>query len=178
MENQNYPAWKHAFTYGIYLGVALIIISMLFYVLDLFIYKWTGYVGYALVLGFIIIASVSYRDKRLNGLISYGQSFSVGFFTGLVASIIAGIFGYFFITYVGDDYKAMMLELTEERSLKANPDISDAELDMALKIAEKLMTPWWLGIITFFSNLFFSVIFALIISIFVKKEDNSLEVTS
>jgi len=178
MENQNYPAWKHALTYGIYLGAAIIIISLLFYVLDLFIYKWTGYVGYAFVLGFILIASISYRDKRLNGLISYGQSFSAGFFTGLVASIIAGIFSYFFITFVGDDYKEILLELSEERSLELNPNMSDEELDMSRNIAERLMTPWWLGIITFFSNLFFSVIFALIVSIFVKKEDNSLEATS
>ncbi len=178
MENQNYPAWKHAFTYGIYLGAALIILSLLFYVLDLFIYKWTGYIGYAFVLGFIIISCISYRDKRLNGFISYGQSFSVGFLTGLFASIIAGIFAYFFMTFVGDDYKAMMMELSEERMLETRPDMSDDELEMGLKITERLMTPWWLGVIAFFGNLFFSVIFALIVSIFIKKEDNSLEATS
>jgi hypothetical protein len=178
MENQNYPAWKHAFTYGIYLGVALIILSLLFYVFDLYIYKWTGYVGYAIVLGFIIISSISFRDKRLNGFINYGQSFSVGFLTGLFASVIAGIFSYLFMTFVGDDYKQMMLELSEQRMLEARPDISDEELDMALKFTENMMKPWWIGVITFFGNLFFSLIFALIVSIFVKKEDNSLEATS
>jgi len=162
MENQNYPTWKHALTYGIYLGVALIILSLLFYVLDMFTQKWTEYVGYVFVLGFIIIASISYRDKHLNGLITYGQSFSVGFFT------------YLFITFVGDDYKALMLERSEEQIIKSKPDITDEELDIALNFSEKLMRPWWLGVIVFLANLFFSVIFALIVSIFVKKEDDSL----
>jgi len=175
MENQNYPVWKHALTYGIYLGVALIILSLLFYVLDMYTYKWTEYIGYAFVLGFIIIASISYRDKHLNGLITYGQSFSVGFLTGLFAAIIASVFIYIFMIYIGDDYKAIMMEQSEEEILKRSPDISDEQLDVALKLAERLTRPGWLVVITFFGNLFFSVIFAFIVSIFVKKEDDSLE---
>ncbi len=175
MENQNYPAWKHALTYGIYLGVALIILSLLLYVLDMYTNKWTGYVGYAFVLGFVIIASISYRDKHLNGYITYGQSFSVGFLTGLFAAIIAGIFTYVFMLFIGDDYKALIMEQAEERIINSMPDISDDDLGAALKFTERLTRPGWLGAITFLWNMFFSLIFALIISIFVKKEGDSLE---
>jgi len=175
MENQNYPVWKHALTYGIYLGVALIILSLLFYVLDMYTNKWTGYVGYAFVLGFVIIASISYRDKHLNGYITYGQSFSAGFLTGLFAAIIVGVFTYVFMLFIGDDYKALIMEQAEERIINSRPDISDDELDMALKFTEGLTRPGWLGVFTFLWNLFFSVIFALIVSIFVKKEEDSLE---
>ena len=177
MENQQYPSWKHSLMYGIYLGVVLIILSLVFYILDLQAVNWTAYVNYVFILGGVILASVTYRDKYLNGFISYGQSFSVGFLTGVFAAIIGAIFTYFFMLYLGDEFTDLMMENAEETMIENNPDISDEELDLALNIAQKMLKPWWLSVIALLSSVFFSLIFALIVSIFIKKENNSLDVT-
>lgn len=177
MENENYPIWKHSIIYGVYLGVALIIVALIFYILGFYGEQWTGYVSYVVMLAGVVFASITYRNKYLGGLITYGQSFSAGFLTGLFAAIITSIFSFVFITYLGEEYLATQLEIAEETILESRPDISDDELDMALNITKNMMKPWWLSMIVFLSSAFFSLIFALIASIFIKKEDNSLEVS-
>ena len=88
MENPTYPAWKQALIYGVYLSIALIILSLIFYVSNLYTESWSAYFSYAVILGGVIISAVQYRNKVLNGFISYGKSVSVGFLTGLFAAII------------------------------------------------------------------------------------------
>ena len=177
MENQQYPKWKHSLMYGIYLGVALIILSLVFYILDLHGETWTSYVSYAFILGGVILASVTYREKYLNGFITYGQSFSTGFLAGLFAAIISAVFTYFFIGYLGEEFMDLMMQISEEKILNDRPDISDAELDLALSWTQKMMTPTWISVIVLLGSTFFSLVFALIASIFIKKENNSIEST-
>jgi len=177
MENQQYPIWKHSLMYGLYLGVVLIILSLVFYILDLHAENWTGYVSYVFILGGVILASVTYRDKYLNGFIAYGQSFSTGFLTGLFAAIIGAIFTYFFMLYLGEEYVDLMLEKAEESILSSNPEITDEQLDLALNWTEKMMNPTWISIIVLVSSTFFSLVFALITSIFIKKENDAIDTT-
>lgn len=177
MENQQYPMWKHSLMYGLYLGIVLIVLSLVFYILDLQGDTWTAYVSYAFILGGVILASVTYRDKYLNGFITYGQSFSAGFLTGLFASIIGAVFTYFFMLYLGEEFMVLMLEKAEESILESNPEIGDAELDLALNWTKKMMNPTWMSVMALVSSTFFSLVFALIASFFIKKENNSLEST-
>lgn len=177
MEDQQYPMWKHSLMYGIYLGVVLIILSLVFYILDLHAETWTAYISYAFIFGGVVLASVTYRDKYLGGFISYGQSFSAGFLTGLFAAIIGAIFSYFFIMYLGEEFVELQMEKAEEQILDSNPDIEDAELDLALNWTKKMMNPTWISVIALLGSTFFSLVFSLIASIFIKKENNSLEST-
>jgi hypothetical protein len=176
MENNNYPAWKHAIMYGIYLGVALIILSLLFYVFDLYTANWVSYITYAVLLGGIVISAISYRDKHLNGFVTYGQSFLVGFYTALFAAAIAALYTAVFMSFAGEEFKAVILQKAEESMIEKAPEMTDEQIDLAMKMTERMMNPIWLSVISFLSNLFFGAIFSLIASIFIKKENKSLEV--
>jgi hypothetical protein len=171
MENPNYPAWKHAMLYGLYLSIALIILSLIFYILDLYAESWVGFIGYAFLLTGVIISALHYRNKYMNGFIPYGKSVTVGFLTGLFASIIVAIFTFVFMSVLGDDYKQLLLNTAEERILSRNPDISDSDLDMAMGFSEKMMNPGMMSIMALLGYTFFSLVFALIGSIFIKKEE-------
>jgi len=171
MENQTYPVGKHSLVYGLYLSVALIILSLVFYVLDLYKVSWTGYIGYAVLLVGVVISSFHYRDKHMGGFIPYGKSVSVGFLTGLFASIIVAIFTFIFTSVLGEEYRQTLLQMAEENILSSNPDITDEQLDMALGISEKMMNPGMMSVIALVGYTFFSLIFALIASIFIKKEE-------
>jgi len=170
MENNNYPAWKHALLYGLYTGIALIITTLLFYVLDLYAEKWVGYFGYAILLGGIIMGTLSYRNKYLGGFITYGQSVSTGFLTGLFAAILSSIFTFIFVSVIGDDYLQTIMETAEESMISRDPDMSDEELDLAMKMTERMMNPTWISILAFLGYTVLSLVFALIASIFIKKD--------
>jgi len=177
MENENYPIGKHALYYGIYTGLGLILIALIFYILDIYGEKWTSYISYVVLLAGIVLSSLYFRNNRLNGQITYGKSVSVGFLTGLIAGIVAAIFTYIFIIYLGEEFIREALEKAEEKMLEVRPDMSDEELDIAMIWTEKMMKPTWIAIISILSYAFYSIVFALIASIFIKKEDQSVEPT-
>jgi hypothetical protein len=174
MENKKYPSWKFALTYGLYIGIALIILSLIFYLLDLQAEKWTSYITYVVLLLGILLAQMHYRDKHLDGYFTFGQSFSVGFLTGLFASIIAAIFSFFFISYLGEDFIETLLEKTMTE-LEANQNLSDEQIEQSMNWARKFMTPGIMTIFGLLSSTFVSLILALIAAAFTKKQDNSLE---
>jgi len=175
MENQSYPAWKHAITYGIYLGIALIILSLLFYVFDLYTENWTSYITYAVLLGGVVISSIFYRDKHLGGFITFKQSFIVGFYTAIFAGIIAAIYTAVFMSFAGEEVKAVIMKKAEESMIESNPEMTDEQIDMAMNWTGKMMNPAWLTTISLLSNLFFGAIFSLLGSIFIKKENNTID---
>lgn len=171
METNNYPKWKHALIYGFYLSIVLIILSLVFYVLDLYQASWTGYVSYAALFGGITISIIYYRNNHLNGFLSYGEGVTIGFLTGLFAGLIAAVYTFIFMKFMGDGMIQELLIAAEENVLKIRPDISDEELDMAMNMTKKMMQPGWMSIMAFFGNALFSLIFALVASIFTKKEE-------
>jgi hypothetical protein len=176
MENQNYSAWKHAITYGIYLGIALIIIDLLFYVLNQYVSNWKGYIIYVVILSGVVISAISYRDKHLNGYINYGQSFKIGLYTSLVAAFIFLLYFVFLMYFAGEEIQTALLNNTEEQMLEKVPDMTEEQLDKTMKITQWVTTPFWQTIFSFMGILFFGVLFSLIASIFIKKENKSLEV--
>ncbi|MBN1339467.1 MAG: DUF4199 domain-containing protein [Bacteroidales bacterium] len=172
MENTRQSVFKQALSFGLGTGLALIALSLLFFVFDLTGNKTFGFLGYIVLLGGIVFSAINYRDKHLGGIISYGQSFSVGFYTGAVAAILSGIFTYFFFRDIAPDMIDTMIRDAEDNMLRSKPDITDEELELAMLYTKKFITPGWLGIIGFFSYAFFSLIFALIAGIFIKKESS------
>jgi len=58
MENENYPIGKHALYYGLFTGLGLILVSLIFYILDFYGEKWTSYVSYIVLLLGIILLSI------------------------------------------------------------------------------------------------------------------------
>jgi hypothetical protein len=177
MENNRTPAWKHSFTYGMGTGVVLIAISLILYVMDVntFENRWIGWVSNIFLFAGMTISAINYRNKELNGYMTYGQSFSVHFLTGLFAGILSGIFMIFFMAFLGDEIKQMAMENAEQEVLKRNPNASDQELEMALKFTDMFTGPAMMGAMTVLSSAFFAAIYGLIASIFVKKEDNSVQ---
>jgi hypothetical protein len=169
MENQNYPPSKHALSYGIYTSVVLIILSLIYYVLDIYMERWPAFISYAALLGGVVLSSLHYRTKRMGGFITYGQSFSAGFFAGLYAAIIVGIFSYIFIYFMGEDYMDVLIQKAEESALEKNPNMSDDEYDMTMKFTRWLMQPWVMAILGMLSFAFYSLVFSLIASIFIKR---------
>lgn len=173
MENQTYPAYKHALIYGAYVTIVLIVLSLAFYVLDLIGQTWTGYISYTVLLLGVILSSYHYRDKYLGGYITYGQSFMTGFLTALFAAIGSGVFSYIFMSLMPPEFFSNMLLEAEEKMLESNPELTDEQITMAMNWTGKLMQPGMMAGMSFLANTFFGVIFSLLASIFIKREDNS-----
>lgn len=171
MENNVPSKWKHGFNFGLMIAAGVIFFSLLFYVADLSINSILRYFSYVVILVGLFFASKIYRDKYLGGFITFQNSFTVAFIAGLISSVFLTIFTYVFFTYIAPDEIDEMMRIAEEKMLERNPDMTDEQIDMALNVSKKMMSPLWMTIWALLGNAFFSAIFALIISIFVKKEE-------
>lgn len=177
MENIETPAsnslGRNALTHGLITGALLILFSLLTYALGMMENKAMSYVTFILLVGGMYYGTKTYREKFLDGFLSYGKAFNSTFLIGLVASVILGIYIFVFYQYFDPEMINGIREQAEQEILKRNPEISEQELDMALSMAGRFTTPVWMAFFAFLTNVFVSAIISLIISIFLKKEDPS-----
>ncbi|GAB4317511.1 MAG: hypothetical protein Kow00127_09290 [Bacteroidales bacterium] len=170
--------WNTVFTYGLGTGVVLVIIGLASYVLDVntFENRWTQWIGYIFLFAGMTMAAVQYRNQVAGGTLSYGRSFSVHFWTGLTAGVIASIFLAIFMTFAGDEIRQMAMDKAEEEVLRRNPEASDQEIEMALKMTGMFLKPGTMALMGLISYAVISVVYGLISSIFVKKESSQVVV--
>nr|NQU93618.1 DUF4199 domain-containing protein [Bacteroidota bacterium] len=159
-----------AITNGIYIGVVLILYSLALFVLDVARDHWLQYFSFLIMIVGVYIAVKNFRDNHTDGYLTYGQAFGNGFLTLLFASILGAIYTFIFFQFIAPGEVAKMLEIAEEQIYESNPNISDAEFEMAWKWASMMMKPWMMAIWGLLGSVIGGLIISAIVSIFVKKE--------
>jgi hypothetical protein len=155
---------------GIFLGIALIIFSLVLYLLDVNMRSGWNYLSLILMSVGLYWSMITIRDKTLGGYINYKQAFMAGFWTGLVAIIISTIFTYVQVTVIDPGFAQEVLDQAIEQALERNPDMSDAELEQVESITSMFTSPAMITVWGLVGSLFFTVILSLIIAIFAKRE--------
>lgn len=159
---------------GVYLGIALILFSLIIYLLGVDRTSPIVYLSYLVLAIGLFWSVVSFRDKDLGGYCSYGKAFSAGFYTGLIASLLAGIYTFVYAQVIDPGLAGEILLEAEEKMLMQNPDMPDEQIEMALSMTEMMTTPIMMAVWGFVGNLVVSTVFSLIISIFAKRENNQI----
>jgi hypothetical protein len=168
METKNLSASKFSIGYGLIVGALLIVFSLVLNMIGMQEAKNYNWISYVIILGGIIWGSLVYRNNYTDGFISYGQSFSVGFFIGLYAAILSAVFAFIYVSYINPGSIDEILEMSRESLYEQ--DLTDEQIEQGMKFTEMFSTPIVMSGITLIVNVFFTVVFALIVSIFVKKE--------
>ena len=171
MEENNKSVIMPSLMYGVYLGLTLIVYSLLLFLFDVDSESWLKWISYVIMAAGIFWAMISIRDKQLGGFMSYGKAFGSGFWTVLFASVITAIFTYFYVIYIDTGMIDEILLKAEESMLEGNPNMSDEQLDQALAMTEKFTSPVMISVWAFIANVIFGTILSLIIAIFAKREN-------
>jgi len=168
MEEKKSGLWKNALNWGVILGVALIIYSLLMWFLDLSLERWVSWVSYIVIIGGIVVATKSYRDNVLSGAISYGQALGFGTLVVMFASIVAAIYTFAFMKFIDPEFIDKILLMTEEQLIEQG--IPDEQIEMGIEMQKKFMTPTLMSLFTLPIYTFVGFIISLITSIFLKKK--------
>ena len=67
-----------------------------------------------------------------------------------------------------------LLDQAEEKMFESNPELTDEQIDMAMSMTKKFMNPGMMAGMSFLANTFFGLVFSLLASIFIKREDNTI----
>jgi prepilin signal peptidase PulO-like enzyme (type II secretory pathway) len=168
MEQKSASIWKSTFVSGIYLGIVLILISVVFYVMGNPTSKVAQYLTYPVLIAGVIYGQINYK-KTLNGTMSYGQALGAGILTVVFASLISGIYTFVMHKFVDPSLQEQMRIAAEEQILKQG-NVTEEQLDVAMSLTSKLMTPVMLFFSAIFGGALSGLIVSLITSIFTQKK--------
>lgn len=175
IEPKKISVGRNAMNYGALTGVALIIVSLIFYILNMTLIPGVQWIQFAVYVAGMIIGILNYRNKVNGGFISYGKSLGSGVLIGLFASIIASIYVYILFKFIDPGLVDKMISMQEDAILKKSPDISDEDMELIMDKVKIFMAPFWMAIMGVVMNTLYSFILSLIISIFTRKTDKSFE---
>lgn len=169
---QNVNPWKANFMNGLILSLAGIVYTLILYFLDLSTNKSLGYIFIPIQIIIMYFLVRSYRDNFMHGMITFGQATGAGVIIFLYYAVISSVFAFIFYSFIDTAFMGKMIAMSEEAGLKKG--YSQEQIDLGMQFTKKIMTPTFMAIMSFFSNMFFGVVISLIIAAFVRKEGNPL----
>ncbi len=153
---------------GAILGGLNVLLLIILYKFDsLFNSGWSS-LSWLIYFGFIPWSMIQFREKFLDGYISYGQSFVHGIKITILSGIIVG-FLYFLVLKVIDPdlVKVLVVEMEEAYLTLGFTDKQVEEMSGAFTMVSN---PWVLMFSGILGSLFYGVIVSLLVSFFVIRK--------
>ncbi len=130
------PAKKISTAYGVYLGIALVLITVLTYAFNLALFtKW--WFGITLIIFSVILASISVKKakKASTSLFTFKDAFGSYFLTIFIGTLISLIFGIILFNLIDPEAAEKLTELIMEstRSMMERFGAPEAQINEALR---------------------------------------------
>lgn len=158
--------------YGVIAGIIMIIYGMILQLTDMATNQGLAFLNYLFLAVVIFLAHKKYKETG-DGFLSYGQGLGIGFWVSLAGGILAMVFSYVYMKFI--DSSMMDQAMEKARYDMEEQGMSDAQVDQAMSMTEKFMTPEMIFVFGILGVLFFGFILSLIISAITKKTDPQLE---
>jgi hypothetical protein len=177
-ENQN-NMQAYAMQYGTFMGIFWII-KFIFFPLGLYIpiLEFIFVVGTIAVPFYGYYLTRSYRDKKLNGVISFGQAWIFATFMFMFAGLLVSVVHYIYFRFMDNgsilSYYQNFVTTLSKANIPGYPTKPMADqLTQAIAIVSSL-TPIQLVMQLLSQNVIYGALMALPIALFVKKSKKTL----
>ena len=170
METPKASVKKIALNYGLLMGLASIVFGVVLYAPNMHIDRpwWTIIISLGISILFLVYGFKAFK-KDNGGFMSLGEALKVGVAISAIAGIISVIFNYIFVTFIEKDYVEKVLELTRERMIEQNPELTEEQMEMSLSIVETMSSPGLGAAFGIAMALFFGFLLSLIIGAIMKQ---------
>jgi hypothetical protein len=168
MENQSNSVNHMAMSYGLYMGLALILNSVIFYVMGSPFSTYSGYISYVILIAGIALAMRTYKESHSEAGVTYGRALGLGTLQTLFASVILAFFTFVLFKLVDKTLIDKLFAFTEEQLLRSG--VSENQIDTMMTMSKKFTTPLTYSLGQIFTFTFVGFVFSLILAIFFKKQ--------
>jgi glucose uptake protein GlcU len=168
MENKSNSVNHMAMSYGLYMGLGLILNSVIFYVMGSPFSNYSGYISWVILIVGILLSMRALRDNNAEAGVTYGQALGLGTLQSLFASIIMAFFSFILFKLVDNTLMDKFFAFTEEQYLRSG--MSENQVETMMPMIKKMMTPLTYSFVQILGVTFMGFIFSLILAIFFKKE--------
>lgn len=175
--------WPLAFKYGLILGIAGIIISLVTYLINPTpdMDKGSSLMGFVeiiiqlVIYGYILyLAATARRTQDLDGYMSYGQSLGFMVITALPATIITFLYLIVFFNFISPEMIDITLRSQEDAMVQKG--LSDEEIERQMGYVRMFAKPIWYTLFGGLGAFFFFLIISLITSIFAQKKNKQSDI--
>ena len=149
MEENNSSPFKMALTYGIYMAIISIIVTLVVWATSLI--ETLGLMGSSIIAFINLIITVTllviftklYRDNLLEGKITFGKAFTFGLLIVICSSLITGVFSYILYKFIDPGYMERIMTVVQEKTYQilANKGLSEDQIDAAMRAFEEKGVP-------------------------------------
>lgn len=173
MEDQQKPTNKTAIQFGIILGIVSVLISVIIYALGMaYDQDWkTGMIGF-LAMSIIIFLGIKKYKEFNDGFLTLGEAIKTGITIALIGGIISVVYSYLFMNFIEPDFVLNTMAGAEEKMLERNPNLTDEQIEQALSISKKMMSPGVMSAIGIVWSLFLGLIISLVSGLILKKTED------
>ena len=160
-EETNSPG-KVGLTYGIYLGLILVIIQVVMYVTGMALegVQWPIYIYYLIFPALVIFSIYAYK-KSNNGSLSFSEALKAGIMTAVASGIIFLIYSLLLIYVIDPGYIDLALERARE-NMAEQGNLTIEQIDAGMQWVETLTNPLMGGAIWLALSALFGLIYSLI----------------
>ncbi|MBA6151270.1 DUF4199 domain-containing protein [Gelidibacter maritimus] len=171
METEKFPPGKFAMNYGVILGLIMVVISVLTYVTGLALEgaQWPPAIYY-LVFPIVIFYAISQYKKRNANILSLSDALKVGVLIGVISAVVFVIYSLIFSYVIDPDFVNQMMDVTKDKMLVENPEMTQEMLDQSMKFVEMFANPWIMGAIWVAMSSLFALIYSLIAGLIMKTQ--------
>lgn len=161
---------KSAMQFGLTLGIALTIVSLAIYVLELYEQQWVNYLSTLVLIVGLVIGIKKRRDQELGGEISYGAALGYGTLITFFAALISATISMCYLAFIDDSFIQFTLEQQEMQMYEQG--LPDEQIEMAMSMTSKFMNPLWMGVMAVLMSTIMGFIISLIAAAFLKKQSD------
>ncbi len=159
---------KYALNYGLLLGGASIVFSLMLFSMDMHYDQNVAVQVIGIVLAFaaIFICVQQFRKANL-GYLTISQALKLGAGVTLIAGIIGLIYFFVLSNFIEPDYLDKVFEIGKQKAMEDNPSLSQEQLDQGIEMQKKFA--WMSYPIILIINIIIGLIGGLISGLILKK---------
>ena len=161
-----------ALRFGFLAGLANVALSLVLFLThtDQSPIRW---VGLLISIGAIYLAHTEFK-KQNGGFMEYGQGLGIGTLLSLIAGLMSAVFIFVYVSYIDTNYLTHLMDVTRTQ-MEGRGNMTDEQIDQAMDMSAKFMTPTAMVIFSVIGGAFFGFILSLIISAITKNSQPEFE---
>ena len=172
MEIQKLEAKNFVLNYGILLGIISVILGVIMYVTNDYIDPSLIYsaISFLILIGVISFGMNAFKTEN-GGFLNLGDALKVGIGIAVIGGIITAVWSYLLMNYIEPDYMLQMMDVSREKMMESNPNLTDAQMNSMMEMSAKFTTPWMIMAFSLIGNLFFGLLISLIAGLIMKNKN-------
>jgi len=155
--------------YGLISGLISIAYFVILTMADISMTEGIGRWASLLISVVIIYLAHKYYKENGDGFMTIGQGTGIGFWLALVSAAISSVFTYVYMKFIDNSMIQQILD--KQREAMEERGMDDAQIDQAMSMTEKFMTPEIILGTGLFFGVVIIVIVALLISLVTQKKN-------